>query len=82
MDSSVHEVIELPRLHPQDERGELLATGRMGDGFLLVVRFALRDQAAVTAFDALCAEPLEGITRHEPGTLVTFLDARAGKPAR
>jgi hypothetical protein len=54
----------------------------MGDGFLLVVRFALRDQAAVTAFDALCAEPLEGITRHEPGTLVTLLDARAGKPAR
>ncbi|GAA2730471.1 putative quinol monooxygenase [Streptomyces nogalater] len=52
----------------------------MGDGFALVVRFALRDQTAATAFDALCAETLEGITRHEPGTLAYVTHTPVGEP--
>ncbi|MFF7095343.1 putative quinol monooxygenase [Streptomyces rubradiris] len=52
----------------------------MGDGFALVVRFALRDQAAATAFDALCAETLEGITRREPGTLAYVTHNPVGEP--
>jgi quinol monooxygenase YgiN len=41
----------------------------MSEGFGLVVRFAMRDQEAATAFDVLCAETLEGIKSQEPGTL-------------
>jgi quinol monooxygenase YgiN len=52
----------------------------MGNGFALVVRFVLRDLAAATAFDALCAETLEGITRNEPGTLAYVTHTPVGEP--
>ncbi|WP_200308368.1 putative quinol monooxygenase [Streptomyces adelaidensis] len=42
----------------------------MSEGFGLVVRFVMRDEAAASAFDRLCVETLQGIKAQEPGTLV------------
>ncbi|TQE19663.1 putative quinol monooxygenase [Streptomyces ipomoeae] len=42
----------------------------MSEGFGLVVRFTMRDEAAASAFDELCADTLKGIKGQEPGTLM------------
>lgn len=52
----------------------------MSEGFGLVVRFVLRDQAAATAFDELCARTLVGIKAHEPGTLTYVIHRTVGAP--
>lgn len=52
----------------------------MSKGFGLVVRFALRDEDAAAAFDALCARTLEGIKAHEPGTLAYVVHVPEGEP--
>ncbi|MEU0738131.1 antibiotic biosynthesis monooxygenase [Streptomyces sp. NPDC006134] len=52
----------------------------MSKGFGLVVRFALRNQEAATAFDALCARTLEGIKAREPGTLAYVVHVPEGEP--
>ncbi|MCU7730509.1 antibiotic biosynthesis monooxygenase [Actinoplanes sp. KI2] len=41
----------------------------VADGFGLVVRFLVRDEAAAAGFDALVARTVPEIERHEPGTL-------------
>ncbi|MGW0708190.1 putative quinol monooxygenase [Streptomyces sp. NPDC002643] len=52
----------------------------MSEGFGLVVRFALRDQEAATAFDALCADTLTGIKAKEPGTLTYVVHTPVDEP--
>ncbi|MET9697040.1 antibiotic biosynthesis monooxygenase [Streptomyces sp. NPDC006529] len=52
----------------------------MSEGFGLVVRFSLRDQAAAAAFDELCAAALEGIKSAEPGTLTYVVHVPEGEP--
>ncbi|MET3984339.1 antibiotic biosynthesis monooxygenase [Streptomyces sp. PvR034] len=52
----------------------------MSEGFGLVVRFSLRDQAAATAFDELCTATLEGIKSAEPGTLTYVVHVPEGEP--
>lgn len=42
----------------------------MAAGFALVVRFTLHDDRAARAFDELVARTLEGIRKHEGGTVV------------
>ncbi|MEU1780824.1 MULTISPECIES: putative quinol monooxygenase [Streptomyces] len=41
----------------------------MTPGFGLIVRFTLRDAAAAAGFDELVSQTLEGIRRHEAGTV-------------
>ncbi|MFD8981825.1 putative quinol monooxygenase [Streptomyces sp. NPDC059564] len=52
----------------------------MSEGFGLVVRFSLRDQASAKAFDELCAATLEGIKTAEPGTLAYVVHVPVGEP--
>jgi quinol monooxygenase YgiN len=52
----------------------------MSEGYGLVVRFTLLDEAAAAAFDDLCAETLKGIKAAEPGTLVYVSHRPVGEP--
>ncbi|MBP2402657.1 putative quinol monooxygenase [Streptomyces syringium] len=52
----------------------------MTSGFGLVVRFTLRDADAAEAFDELVSRTLEGIRRHEPGTVVYMNHRVPGEP--
>jgi quinol monooxygenase YgiN len=52
----------------------------MSEGYGLVVRFALRDERAAEAFDALCARTLDGIRTSEPGTLAYVVHEPEGEP--
>ncbi|WP_175408093.1 putative quinol monooxygenase [Streptomyces sp. TRM64462] len=52
----------------------------MSEGFGLVVRFALRDDLAAEAFDALCARTLDGVKSSEPGTLTYVIHQPEGEP--
>lgn len=48
--------------------------------FALVVRFDLQDAAKADGFDRLVAQTVDGITRHEPGTLVYATHTVEGEP--
>ncbi|MFJ1454895.1 putative quinol monooxygenase [Nocardia sp. N2S4-5] len=48
--------------------------------FALVVRFDLQDAAKADGFDQLVAETVDGITRHEAGTLVYSTHVVEGEP--
>jgi quinol monooxygenase YgiN len=52
----------------------------MSEGFALVVRFTLRDEAAATAFDELCTHTLAKIKTQEPGTLTYVIHTPHDEP--
>ncbi|MEU1813997.1 antibiotic biosynthesis monooxygenase [Streptomyces roseifaciens] len=52
----------------------------MATGFGLVVRFTLRSSEAAEGFDALVSRTLEGIRRHEQGTVVYVNHRVPGEP--
>jgi len=46
----------------------------------LSVRFTCRDEASAEAHDRLVAETVQGITAHEPGTLIYAVHRVDGQP--
>ncbi|GGX71958.1 putative quinol monooxygenase [Streptomyces hiroshimensis] len=52
----------------------------MAAGFGLVVRFTLRSPEAAEGFDELASRTLEGIRRHEHGTVVYVNHRVPGEP--
>ncbi|MFI1967963.1 antibiotic biosynthesis monooxygenase [Streptomyces cinnamoneus] len=52
----------------------------MTSGFGLVVRFTLRDAAAALAFDELVSQTLDGIRKHEAGTVAYLVHRVPDEP--